>query len=61
MVETQFLSEIPEKALQIAAATTPGKRLARPAEIVAAIQFLLSSGSDYLYGVNLPVTGGVVF
>jgi len=61
MVETQFLSEIPEKALQLAAAATPGKRLAKPAEIVAAIQFLLSSGSDYLYGVNLPVTGGVAF
>lgn len=61
MVETQFLSEIPEKAVQIAAAATPAKRLATPAEIVAAINFLLSSGSDYLYGVNLPVTGGTVF
>jgi 3-oxoacyl-[acyl-carrier protein] reductase len=61
MVETQFLSEIPEKAVQLAAAATPGKRLAKPAEIVSAIQFLLSSGSDYLYGVNLPVTGGAVF
>jgi 3-oxoacyl-[acyl-carrier protein] reductase len=61
MVETQFLSEIPEKALQLAAAATPGKRLAKPAEIVDAIKFLLSSGSDYLYGVNLPVTGGSVF
>jgi 3-oxoacyl-[acyl-carrier protein] reductase len=61
MVETQFLSEIPEKALQLAAAATPGKRLATAAEIVAAINFLLSSGSDYLYGVNLPVTGGTAF
>lgn len=61
MVETQFLSEIPEKAVQLAAAATPGKRLATPAEIATAIQFLLSSGSDYLYGVNLPVTGGTVF
>jgi len=61
MVETQFLSEIPEKAVQLAAAATPGKRLATPAEIVAAINFLLSPGSDYLYGVNLPMTGGTVF
>ncbi len=61
MVETQFLSEIPEKALQLAAAATPRKRLATPVEIVDAIKFLLSSGSDYLDGVNLPVTGGTVF
>ncbi len=61
MVETQFLSEIPEKAVQLAAAATPRRRLATRAEIVKVINFLLSSGSDYLYGVNLPVTGGTTF
>lgn len=61
MVETRFLSEIPEKALQLAAAAAPGKRLATRAEIVSAIHFLLSSASDYLYGINLPVTGGTAF
>jgi 3-oxoacyl-[acyl-carrier protein] reductase len=61
MVGTQFLSEIPEKAREMAAAATPDKRLATPAEVVAVIEFLLSSGSDYLNGVNLPVTGGTAF
>lgn len=61
MVETQFLSEIPEKAREMAAATAPEKRLATPAEVVSVIQFLLSSGSDLLNGVNIPATGGTVF
>lgn len=61
MVETQFLSEIPEKAREMAAAAAPERRLARPAEVVSVIQFLLSSGSDFLNGANIPVTGGTVF
>jgi 3-oxoacyl-[acyl-carrier protein] reductase len=61
MVETQFLSEIPEKAREMAAAAAPEKRLATPAEVVSVIQFLLSSGSDFLNGANIPVTGGTVF
>ena len=61
MVETQFLSEIPEKAREMAAAAAPEKRLATTAEVVSVIQFLLSSGSDFLDGVNIPVTGGMVF
>jgi 3-oxoacyl-[acyl-carrier protein] reductase len=61
MVETQFLSEIPEKAREMAAAAAPEKRLATPAEVVSVIQFLLSSGADFLNGANIPVTGGTVF
>lgn len=61
MVDTQFLSEIPEKAREMAAAAAPEKRLATPAEVVSVIQFLLSPASDFLNGANLPVTGGMVF
>jgi 3-oxoacyl-[acyl-carrier protein] reductase len=61
MVDTQFLSEIPEKAKELGAAATPQRRLASTRDVVNVIEFLLSPASDYLSGVNIPVTGGAVF
>jgi 3-oxoacyl-[acyl-carrier protein] reductase len=61
MVETQFLSEIPEKAKELAAAAMPQGRLAAARDVVKVIEFLLSPASNYLNGVNIPVTGGTVF
>ena len=60
MVETQFLSNIPNKYVEMAAAAHPEKRNASVSDIVPVIRFLLSSDSDYLSGVNLPVTSGSV-
>ena len=58
MVETQFLSGVPEKFVQMAAAANPAKRNLRVEDVVPAIRFLLSPESDHLSGVNLPVTAG---
>jgi len=58
MVETQFLSGVPEKFVQMAAAAHPAKRNARVEDVVPAIRFLLSPESDYVSGANFPITGG---
>ncbi|MDE3106056.1 MAG: SDR family oxidoreductase [Acidobacteriota bacterium] len=58
MVETRFLDGIPEVVRQMAASSTPRGRNATPQDVANAIQFLLSPGSGYLTGVELPVTGG---
>jgi 3-oxoacyl-[acyl-carrier protein] reductase len=60
MVETQFLSALPPKYVELAAAALPAKRLALVSDIVPVIRFLLSPDSDYISGVNLPVTSGSV-
>jgi 3-oxoacyl-[acyl-carrier protein] reductase len=61
MVESPFLSEIPQKYVEMAAAQSPGKRNAQPGDVVPAILFLLSPGSDFINGVNLPVTAGMQY
>jgi 3-oxoacyl-[acyl-carrier protein] reductase len=58
MVETQFLSDISELAIQGAAEANPLGRNAKPVDITGAIRFLLSPEADYISGVALPVTGG---
>jgi NAD(P)-dependent dehydrogenase (short-subunit alcohol dehydrogenase family) len=37
---------------------TPMKRIGRPAEVAAAVHFLLSPDSSYINGANIPVDGG---
>jgi len=61
MVETRFLSNIPAKAIEITASQNPHLRNTRPVEVTNVIEFLLSSASDYLNGVNIPVTGGAAY
>ncbi len=58
MVATQFLTEIGEVAVQLAAAGHPLGRNATPADVVGAMAFLLSPAADYISGVSLPVAGG---
>lgn len=58
MVDTQFLSDIPPKYIEMTAAAHPTKKNATVMEIVPALRFLLSSDSDLISGVNLPVTAG---
>ncbi len=58
MVETRFLSEIGDVAVQMAAAGNPSGRNARPEDIVGALRFLLSAESDYMTGVDIPIAGG---
>jgi 3-oxoacyl-[acyl-carrier protein] reductase len=58
MIETRFLDEIPAIAKEMTAAATPRGRIATTDDVVGAIQFLLSPGSDFISGIELPVTGG---
>lgn len=60
MVETQFLAGLPPKYVELAAASLPAKKIAAVTDIVPAIRFLLSPASDYISGVNLPITSGSV-
>ncbi len=60
MVETQFLQGIAEVAVQMSAAANPQGRNATPADLVGAIQFLLSPASGYITGTDLPIAAGSV-
>ncbi len=58
MMETQFLAEIPAKAIELSAAANLTGRNATVKDVAPVIEFLLSPASDYMNGVNIPVTGG---
>jgi 3-oxoacyl-[acyl-carrier protein] reductase len=60
MIATQFLSRLPELAVQQAAAGSPRGRHATPEEVVGAIAFLLSPDAGYLSGAEIPITAGSV-
>jgi 3-oxoacyl-[acyl-carrier protein] reductase len=59
MIETGFLSHIPDKLIEFTAQQHPLKRNGKPAEVASVIKFLLSDESSYLTGVNIPITGGI--
>ena len=61
MVETRFLSAIPQKAVEISASQSPMRRNLTIREVTRVIEFLLSPSSDHLGGVNIPVTGGAIY
>jgi len=61
MIETKFLDNIDEKLVELNAYNHPLKRNATVADISSIIKILISEESDYLTGVNIPVTGGSVF
>jgi 3-oxoacyl-[acyl-carrier protein] reductase len=58
MIETDFLSEIPRKIVEITAQEHPRGRNGGPSDVAPVVSFLLSDGAGYMTGVNLPVTGG---
>lgn len=58
LVETKFLQNISEAAVQMAASANPQGRNAFPHDIVGAIEFLLSPGADYITGIDIPITAG---
>ena len=58
MVKTRFLDDIPDVVKEMGAAAAPRGRLATPEEVAGVIQFLLSTDSDAMTGIELPVSGG---
>lgn len=61
MVDTNLLSNLPPKLIEITAAKNPMGRIAESNDVARVISFLASEESDYLNGVNIPVNGGDVF
>jgi len=61
MIETKFLDHINEKFIELSAYNHPLKRNAKVEDITPIIKMLISQGSDYMNGVNIPITGGSVF
>ncbi len=61
MVETKFLENINEKLVELSAYSHPLKRNAKVEDITPTIQMLISKESDYMNGVNIPITGGSIF
>lgn len=59
MVDTKFVSDIPEMIVRQNAESNPRKRNLLVDEVTPAFEYLLSDGADSVTGVNLPVTGGV--
>jgi 3-oxoacyl-[acyl-carrier protein] reductase len=60
MVETQFLKEIAEVAVQMTASSNPQGRNATPEDLLGAIELLLSPASDYIHGIDIPIAAGTV-
>ncbi len=58
MIDTQFLGEISEIMVNMAAAAHPKGRNAKVEDVLGAMEFLLSPGAGYMTGADLPITGG---
>ncbi len=61
MIDTKFLENLNEKLIEMTAYNHPLKRNALVEDVVPLILFLLSDKSDFINGVNIPISGGSVF
>lgn len=59
MMETKFLSELPDLILEQNAENSPLGRNIRVDEVIPTMEYLLSHASDIVTGQNIGVTGGV--
>jgi 3-oxoacyl-[acyl-carrier protein] reductase len=60
MVDTDLVSDVPEKVRQMAVSRTPLRRIATVQDVAGAVLFLASPYADFVTGDNLLVTGGEV-
>jgi 3-oxoacyl-[acyl-carrier protein] reductase len=58
MTPTDFVRHLPPRALKVAAAQTPLRRLATPDDVAGAVAFLCGDDASYITGHNLVVSGG---
>lgn len=58
MMETKFLADTPDLIVQASAEANPMGRNATPADVVPAMEFLLSEEARFITGITLPITGG---
>lgn len=58
-IETEMVSTVPEKVLQMMRERTPLGRLGKPEDIANAYLFLASSEADFINGAVLSVDGGI--
>lgn len=61
MIETKFLDKLNKKIIEINSFNSPLKRNAKTKDITPIIKLLLFGKSDYLSGINIPITGGSIF
>jgi 3-oxoacyl-[acyl-carrier protein] reductase len=59
MTDTSFVSNIPARARQVVAQTTPNRRLATTIDVANAIAFLCDSNSGHVNGQTLRINGGI--
>ena len=58
MIETRFLSSVPELIIQKNAANSPLKRNLAVDDVIPTFEYLLSAASDAITGQNIAITGG---
>lgn len=60
LIQTSVMDNAPSEMVAAYTARTLLKRLGRPEDIAGAVSFLVGPDADYLTGVLLPVSGGIV-
>ena len=60
MVDTDLVSNVPDRIRQMAISRTPLRRMANVDDVAGAVLFLASPYADFITGENLLVTGGDV-
>lgn len=59
MCETTLIGDIPEKTQLMIARQTPLRRLATPADVAAAVAYLVSNDAEFITGDTIAVNGGI--
>lgn len=59
MCETSLIGDVPEKAQLMIARQTPLRRLAKPADVAAAVAYLVSEDAGFISGDTIAVNGGM--
>jgi 3-oxoacyl-[acyl-carrier protein] reductase len=58
MVETELLSNVPQRNIKLSTAQNPLRRLGTPADVAKAVAFLATDESSFINGSEVLITGG---